>query len=94
MYLIKTTKSFDKSFKKIKKSGVKSVVLKDLSFAINTLVVGEKLPESYCDHKLNGELSDYRECHIKGDLLLVYKIEKEELILVLVELGSHSEIFG
>ena len=40
-----------------------------------------------------GELFGYRECHIKGDLLLIYKIEKENLILILVDIGSHSQLF-
>lgn len=51
------------------------------------------LPVKYSDHGLNGEFLDYRECHIKGDLLLIYKIEKENLILILVEIGSHSQLF-
>ncbi len=35
-----------------------------------------------------------RECHIKPDLLLVYKIEQEILSLILIDLGSHSKLFG
>ena len=93
MYLIKKTQSFEKSYKKIKNSGIKKSFLRDLSFVIDFLTIGKNLPASYKDHKLNGEFFDYRECHIKGDLLLIYKIEKENLILVLVDIGSHSQLF-
>ena len=54
------------------------------------LAQGKKLPPEYKDHQLQGELQHYRECHIKGDLLLVYQIRKAELLLVLVEIGTHS----
>lgn len=93
MFLIKKTKSFEKSFKKIKNSGAKAVIFKDLGFVIDLLASGKNLPSLYKDHKLSGELSSCRECHIKGDLLLIYKIEKESLILVLVDIGSHSQLF-
>ncbi|HDX6298077.1 TPA: type II toxin-antitoxin system YafQ family toxin, partial [Campylobacter fetus subsp. venerealis] len=45
------------------------------------------------DHQLKGEYKDFRECHIKPDLLLVYKKDKDLLILIAFKLGSHSEIF-
>ena len=61
---------------------------------IDLLILGKKLPIKYQDHELNGEFIGYRECHIKSDLLLIYKIEKENLILVLVDIGSHSQLFG
>jgi mRNA interferase YafQ len=93
MYLIKKTKSFEKSFKKIRNSGAKKSVLKDLGFVIDYLAIGKNLPLIYKDHKLSGEFSDCRECHIKGDLLLIYKIEKENLVLILVDIGSHSQLF-
>ena len=51
------------------------------------------LPEKYLDHALLGGLKGYRECHIKPDWLLVYRKDKEELILVLITTGTHSDIF-
>ena len=47
----------------------------------------------YKDHALSGNYKNYRECHIKPDLLLIYKIEKSELILYAVHIGSHSDLF-
>ncbi|WQY56171.1 type II toxin-antitoxin system mRNA interferase toxin, RelE/StbE family [Helicobacter pylori] len=38
-------------------------------------------------------IKDFRECHLKPDLLLVYQIKKQENTLFLVRLGSHSELF-
>ncbi|WP_157808194.1 type II toxin-antitoxin system mRNA interferase toxin, RelE/StbE family, partial [Helicobacter pylori] len=42
---------------------------------------------------LKGGLKDFRECHLKPDLLLVYQIKKPKNTLFLVRLGSHSELF-
>ncbi len=94
MYLINKTRPFEKSLKKLEKSGKGSSFLKDLDFIVNSLARGNNLPTSCNDHQLNGEFKDFRECHIKNDLLLVYKIEKNKLILILVNIGSHSQIFG
>jgi mRNA interferase YafQ len=93
MYQIKKTRLFEKSFRKIRNSGVKRTVLKDLSFIVDLLASGKNLPIQYKNHKLGGELSDCQECHVKGDLLLIYKVEKENLILILVDIGSHSQLF-
>ena len=62
--------------------------------AIEFLTEGTPLPTSYFDHELTGEWSGYRECHIKGNLLLIYQIRDEVLILLLAEIGSHSQLFG
>ena len=60
---------------------------------IEKLSKGEVLEQKYNDHKLKGNYSEYRECHIKPDLLLIYKKKKDILILTYVDLGSHSELF-
>lgn len=61
---------------------------------IDALASGKKLDARYLDHQLSGELEDYRECHIKNDLLLVYQKHDNILILLLVDIGSHSQLFG
>ena len=91
MYQIVRTKDFEKSYKRIQRSGtLKSKAKSDLSHVITLLAGGKELPAEYKDHQLSGELKKYRECHIKGDLLLVYQIRKSELFLVLVDFGTHS----
>lgn len=93
MYLIKRSKNFKRAYKKLKKSGVKKSVFEDLKYVIKILVSGNKLPINYKDHALEGEYFGYRDCHIKGDLILIYKIESDILILVLADIGSHSQLF-
>ncbi len=93
MYDILRTKKFAKSLARMIRGGLKKSVQKEILCAIEILASGNKLDRGYCDHKLKGEFSGYRECHIQGDLLLIYKIENKELILVLVDIGTHSDLF-
>ena len=58
---------------------------------ISKLEAGLSLEEKYKDHKLSGNWANFRECHIKPDLLLIYKTTANELLLA--RLGSHSELF-
>ena len=51
------------------------------------------LPPKYRDHPLHGDLEGCRDCHIRSDLLLVYRLEGDDT-LILERLGSHAEIFG
>lgn len=68
---------------------------KDLSLlddVIKLLMTGQPLDPKYNDHQLIGNFRKFRECHIKPDWLLIYLIEKDVLILTLIDTGSHSEI--
>lgn len=60
------------------------------------ILLAEKgqLPLRYRDHALKGKLLGYRECHIRPDWLLIYRIEKDRLILVLADTGTHSELLN
>lgn len=49
------------------------------------------LPEKYKDHPLTGDWRGYRDCHIKNDLVLIYKIESD--LIKLARVNSHSEVF-
>ncbi|MEN8904909.1 MAG: type II toxin-antitoxin system YafQ family toxin [Clostridiales bacterium] len=60
---------------------------------INKLRNSEVLEEKYIDHPLSGEYKDCRDCHIKPDLVLIYKINKKEHNLTLIRFNSHSELF-
>lgn len=92
MFSIRSTKSYRKAYKRISQNVDFDATL--LEKVINTLARGEKLHEKYRDHQLSGEMRNCRECHIKNDLLLVYQKYENELILLLVDLGSHSSLFG
>lgn len=59
---------------------------------VEKLANGEKLDIKFKDHALKGDYLGYRDCHIKPDLVLIYKKQDDRLILTCVELGSHSEL--
>ena len=94
MYLVKRTKEFEKAYKKIKHSGLEKKIRPQLEFVVDNLSSGKVLDKKYQDHQLKGEFKDYRECHIKPDILLMYEIKNKELILILINIGSHSQLFG
>ena len=84
MRIIRETSRFRKSFKKLSMSGDFSEKLKEvLSNVVDAIARGEKLEVKYRDHELTGEFAGHRECHIKPDLLLIYYIENNDLVLVL-----------
>ena len=86
---IKTTKRFDKDLKKLKK---RKYDLKLLAKIINKLSDSEILPEKYRDHCLTGDYKGFREYHIQTDWLLIYKIEKNILVLTLLRTRTHSDL--
>ncbi|MCL2016637.1 MAG: type II toxin-antitoxin system YafQ family toxin [Defluviitaleaceae bacterium] len=87
---IKRSKDFKRSLKSAKKSG-KNIAL--LWTIIENLANDIPLAPSYRDHELGGNLRGHRECHITPDWLLVYrKTDKNQLILHLISLGSHSSL--
>lgn len=93
MYFIQPTKDYEKSYIKLLRSGVKKKIFDDIAFVIDVLKSGEPLDAKYRDHKLHGDYADYRECHIHTDLLLVYQIREKALILVLMNIGIHANLF-
>lgn len=62
-----------------------------LKLVISDLLEGKSLPEKMKDHPLSGEWKNHRDCHVKPDLVLIYKTDDEAVTLV--RLGSHSELF-
>ena len=64
-----------------------------LNAVVGQLIDDEPLPESCRDHALTGNWRGYRECHIRPDLLLIYK-KTDDGELRLARLGSHSDLFG
>lgn len=64
-----------------------------LQTAVDLLASGVPLPEKYRDHALIGNFSGFRECHILPDWLLIYRIEKDTLILFLSRTGTHADLF-
>ncbi|GAA0853712.1 type II toxin-antitoxin system YafQ family toxin [Aliiglaciecola litoralis] len=80
---------FKKDFKKIAKRPLPDVV--EVGHVIKLLLLGETLPDKYVDHLLSGNWQGYRDCHVKPDLVLIYKVDNNSLKLA--RIGTHSELF-
>ena len=95
MYSVVEDRDFLRSYLKLARSGkLKPRVRTELERVVEMLRMRKPLAVHNRDHALQGEWKGYRECHIRGDLLLVYEVHDDVLILVLVDIGSHSEVFG
>ncbi len=58
---------------------------------VKLLVCDQPLLRRQCDHALTGDWEDHRDCHIKSDLVLIYR-KPDKQTLELVRMGSHSEL--
>ena len=65
-----------------------------LNTVLKKLAEKGALPPEYRPHKLTGRFQGNWECHIQPDWLLVWEQRDEELILLLLDTGSHSDLFG
>jgi mRNA interferase YafQ len=84
------TGQFKKDYKLARRQGRNLSILRDI---IGKLASGQKLDVKHRDHKLSGSMGNYRELHIQSDWLLIYQIREKEKTLILVRMGSHSELF-
>jgi len=91
MYVLKYSKSFKKDLKKYAKHN--SEAIDELKKVLNFLISDKMLGSEHKNYRLKGQFKNCFECHIKPDFLLIYKIEKQELIILLLRIGSHSELF-
>jgi len=89
MLEIEYSNQFKKDFKKARKLPL--LELKIIFDVISALEKEQVLDEKLKDHDLSGNWVNFRECHIKPDLLLIYQVENS--VLKLVRLGSHSDLF-
>lgn len=64
-----------------------------LQAVVDALAADQPLPAANRDHALSGDWMPYRECHVRPDLLLIYR-KPDADTLQLARLGSHSELFG
>ena len=90
-YGILQTSLYKRELKRAVKRGCDIDKLKEI---IVLLADGAPLPARNRDHELSGKFKGFRECHIESDWLLVYMVDKEQLVLVLTRTGSHSDLFG
>ena len=90
MLKVVTSTKFLKDLKLAKSRGLDLSLLNEV---VEKLARQEKLEEKYRDHALSGIYSDFRECHVKPDWLLIYSIDNDELELFLFRNGTHSDLF-
>ena len=92
MLKIEFSGQFKKDYKLAIKRGCDPSLLEQV---ISLLANEQPLPEKYRDHALttSRNYKNVRECHIEPDWLLIYRTEKERLILQLVRTGTHNDLF-
>ena len=92
-YKIKYSKNFKKSLKKVIKQGKNINKLFDV---VDMLSEKRLINSKYRDHALYSDKRFYgcRDCHIEPDWILIYKYLENEIILLLVDTGSHSDILN
>ena len=86
-----TTGQFRKDYKRVKRRGYDMKRLEDI---IDQLLAEQPLAEKHRDHALVGNYIGFRECHIMPDWLLIYAVDKGQLILTASRTGSHANLFS
>ncbi|GHV95137.1 addiction module toxin, RelE/StbE family [Spirochaetia bacterium] len=90
MLKVKLGTTFKKEFALVEKRG------RDMSKIIDVmgLLINEQpLPPERLDHPLRGNYNNYRECHIQGDWVLIYRIYPVERTILFYRTGTHSDLF-
>jgi mRNA interferase YafQ len=91
MRTINQSGQFKRDLKREAKGAHRASLAKDFTNIVKALALDEILADKHRDHALTGEWKDHRDCHIKPDLVLIYRKPDDEQ-LQLVRLGSHSEL--
>ena len=91
MRTIRYAGRFQRDYKR-EKAGRHGVTLDaELTEIIRLLAADIPLSRRHFDHPLSGEWKDHRDCHVRPDLILIYR-KPDKKNLDLVRLGSHSEL--
>ena len=90
MYKIFYTSQFKKKIKLCQRRGLD---MRKLYNIINLLISEGKLPATYHPHRLSGNMSGLWECHIGPDWLLIWEQNNDEFTLLMIDTGTHSDIF-
>ena len=90
---IRRSTAFRRDYKREKAGRHRRQLAALLAGVVTRLATDVPLPAANRDHPLAGDWDGYRDCHLKPDLLLIYR-KPDPATLDLVRLGSHSELFG
>jgi len=91
MRTIRRTARFKKDYKREAKGRHRATLDAELVAVISLLAADAPLPERHRDHALTGDWTDHRDCHVRPDLVLIYR-KPDDGTLELIRLGSHSEL--
>jgi len=91
MRRIEPTTQFRRDYKREAKGRHRTTLDADIKPVLETLANDLTLEPRYRDHALTGEWRDHRDCHVKPDLILIYRKPKDAT-LQLVRFGSHAEL--
>ncbi len=91
MRRIDRTAQFKRDYKREAKGNHRATLDADLKPVLVALATDQPLAQRHHDHALAGEWKDHRDCHVKPDLVLIYR-KPDDASLQLVRLGSHSEL--
>jgi len=91
MRTIEHTTAFRRDFKRETKGPYRDLLDTELRRIIEALANDEPLEARYRDHALTGNWKNYRDCHIRPDLVLVYRVIGADR-LILARFGSHSQL--
>ena len=91
MYEILFSNQFKRSYKKCLKRGYDKALFEKV---VTLLAETGTLPQHYKAHKLTGQWKGFWECHIQPDWLLIWEQRETELVLILTDTGTHTDLFG
>ena len=91
MLNLRFTNQFKKDYKLAKKRGYD---LSEFEGLVNKLRNREPLDEKYHDHALSGNWKNHRDFHLHPDLVVIYCVRENELVLEMARMGTHSDLFG
>ena len=88
---LERTKIFKQDYKREAKDRHRKTLDESFIVVLRLLLENKPLAEKYKDHALTGDWADHRDCHIKPDLVLIYR-KPNKRVVQLVRVGSHSEL--
>ena len=91
MRRIERTGQFKRDYRRVRRGPHRATLDTVLVEVLESLVEDRPLEPRHRDHPLAGEWHDHRDCHLRSDLVLIYRKSGED-VLQLVRLGSHSEL--
>ncbi len=90
MYVVKVTNRFKKDVERCRR---RNLDLSKLETIVDILKEAGQLPAQYKPHKLKGKYAGLWECHIEPDWLMSWEQNDQQLIILMMQTGSHSDLF-